>query len=59
MLQLSALTAAAVITWACFLPTSWWIVAAVIGFVGFYTVMEILSYRYHDRALKKLGNEDV
>jgi fatty acid desaturase len=49
----------AVIAWVCFLPTSWWIAGGVLAFSGGHVLMEIVSYRYHDRRLRELANENV
>jgi len=50
---------AAVIAWICFLPTSWWIVGGVLAFTGGHVVMEIVSFRYHDRRLRELAHENT
>jgi hypothetical protein len=49
----------AVIAWICFLPTSWWIVAGVLAFTGGHVLMEVVSFRSHDRKLRELTDETV
>lgn len=57
-IALFLISVVAVVTWVCFLPTSWWVVSGMLAFTGGHTLMEIVSFRSHDRRLKELTNEN-
>ena len=58
-LQLTALATAIAAAMLWYKPTEWVLPTVLVAFPVLFTAMEIAGYFRHDRAMKRMANEDI